>query len=523
MDSHKRSPYLILLLLPLFLFILSIVESCKKSHSDIGKLLFDKTKNKIYKQVTDEGYAAAFKAELNDKTIPVRHPEIIKPFYGKQGLAPIYLKDHFANGDIDAALVQFEQAGKHGLDPSLFQTGEIRGLLAKISDKKAITTIDEAYKDMARLELLMANATINYSNALQFGLISPRRIYARYFTKTLRPDSTSMNKALGAKDLKAYLDSIQPKSPQYISLQKALADNYTAPGMTQEETKRILLVNLERLRWKNKPTENRYVLVNIPAFELNLMDDGKSELNMKVCVGEGRNKDYTRNLVEYEDSDKIDRPFSRETPQLNSMIYEAQVNPVWNIPVSIASKEIVVEADKDPYYLSNKGINVYRNGKLVDDPETIDWSGPKVGTEYSFKQQPGDDNSLGKIKFLFPNKSSVYLHDTPAKSAFKAKMRAVSHGCVRLEKPVDFAHALFGDGEQFEAISKYLNTDNPKPVDVDLPKKVPVYITYVTCWTDDSGTLQFRPDVYGLDIVLFGHLQKLLGDAQKSAGQIASL
>jgi murein L,D-transpeptidase YcbB/YkuD len=167
---------------------------------------------------------------------------------------------------------------------------------------------------------------------MQYGIISPRKIYSRYFTKTLRPDSVSMKQVFTASNLKTYLDSIQPKDPQYIALQKALADGYTAPDLSKEETQRALIVNLERLRWKNKPTEARYVLVNIPDFQLNIINNGKSELNMKVCVGEGRNKNYTANLVEYEDSDKVDRPFSRETPQLNSMINEAQVNPIWNIP-----------------------------------------------------------------------------------------------------------------------------------------------------------------------------------------------
>jgi murein L,D-transpeptidase YcbB/YkuD len=252
--------------------------------------------------------------------------------------------------------------------------------------------------------------------------------------------------------------------------------------------------------------------VNIPDYQLNVIENGKSTLNMKVCVGEGRNKYNNDNLVEYDESDKVDRPFSRETPQLNSLIYVAEVNPIWNIPQSIAGKEIIVEAAKDPYYLSNKNIDVYQNEKKVDDPETIKWAGlsDKEKSSYSFKQQPGADNSLGKVKFLFKNSSSVYLHDTPAKLAFNKTMRAVSHGCVRLEKPLDFAHSLFGDSEKYNTIAQYMGEDNPKPTSLTLEKKVPVYITYVTCWTDEAGQLQFRPDVYGLDIVLYAHLQKFL-------------
>jgi len=249
--------------------------------------------------------------------------------------------------------------------------------------------------------------------------------------------------------------------------------------------------------------------VNIPDFELNLMENGKSALNMKVCVGEGRNKDHANTLVEYDDSDKIDRPFTHETPQLNSLIYVAEVNPVWNIPQSIASKEILVEAAKDRYYLSNKNIDVYKNGQKIEDTETIDWSQVKKDdSPYEFKQQPGADNSLGKIKFLFNNKTNVYMHDTPVQLPFKQAMRAVSHGCVRLEKPLDFAHALFGDGPKYDIIANNINKDNPEPTSIGLSPKVPVYITYVTCWVDDSGTLQFRHDIYAQDIVLYAHMQK---------------
>lgn len=498
------------------LFILSVltvllltIQSCKKSRSDMGKVLYTKTKNKVFKDVTPDGFAAVFQKVLAAQQSKLNNAAIITTYYQQHDYDPVFVMEHLPNDDLRDVITTYQRAGEHGLDPKIFYTPQIQTLLNKFYDKKSIKTLDEAYNDMANLELLLANSLISYSNAMQYGILSPRKIYARYFTATKRPDSTTMNRVFGVTNLKAYLDSIQPKDPQYIALQKALATGFIAPGMSKEETQRCLIVNLERLRWKNKPTEARYVYVNIPDFRLDVMNNGKSELNMKVVVGEGRNKNYTNTLIEYSDSDKTDRPFSRETPQLNSMIYEAQVNPIWNIPESIASKEIIEEAKKDPYYLSNKNINVYKDGKLIEDPETIEWDANSA-TEYAFKQQPGADNSLGKIKFLFPNKSSVYLHDTPAKEAFNKSMRAISHGCVRLEKPLDFALALFGNTDKYRLIEKDMTSDKTEPTDLALPKKMPVYITYVTCWTDESGQLQFRPDVYGLDIVLYAHLQKFL-------------
>lgn len=475
----------------------------------MGKELYSASKNKVFKDVTPEGFSQVFQKLLADEKAKIKQPQVILPFYQNNGYDPVFIMDHIVKEDFNPANEYFAKAKAHGLNPQIFQAEKINALITKIHDKKAIKNLDEAYHDLAELELLTANALVNYSNALQFGVISPRRIYQRYYTETLRPDSTSMLKVFQTGNLKSYLDSIQPQNPQYVALQKALASGVQAPGMSAEESERILAVNLERLRWKNKPTADKYVLVNIADYTLDVMENGKSTLNMKVCVGEGRNVDRTDNLVEYDESDKVDRPFSRETPQLNSMIHSVQVNPVWNIPESIATKEIMKIAARDPYYLENESIDVYQNGKKVDDPETIDWASAS-GDQYSFKQRPGDGNALGKIKFLFNNKSSVYLHDTPAKLAFNKPVRAVSHGCVRVEKPQELALALFGEGEKYQTIAN--NMENPKsePTDIALPKKVPVYLTYVTCWADANGTLQFRRDVYGLDIVLYAHMNKMI-------------
>lgn len=483
------------------------LQACKKSRSDMGAELYKATKNKVFKDVTPEGFAEVFKTTLSSEKAKLTQSTFITNYYETNDYDPILVMDQVLKGKVDFTTDYLSKANEHGLDPKIFQAAEIEALTKKLKNKKSIKSLDEAYKTIAELELLSANALVNYSNAMQFGLVSPRKIYARYFTATKRPDSLTMGQVLKTNDLKHYLDSIQPSGDQYKYLQKALMNNTQVAGLSPEETKRILIVNLERLRWKNKPTEDKYVIVNIPAYEVDVVENGKSVLNMKVCVGEGRNVDKENSLTEYDESDKVDRPFSRETPQLNSMIYVSQVNPVWNIPESIVNNEIVKHAQADRYYLGNNNIDVFKNGEKVEDAETLDWGSVNL-KDYSFKQQPGDDNSLGKIKFLFPNKSSVYLHDTPAKRPFTQTMRAVSHGCVRLERPLDMAHALYGDGGKFEQIKKMMSEDNPEPTDVTLPKKVPVYITYITCWLE-GPSIQFRPDVYGLDIVLYAHMKNL--------------
>ena len=498
-----------------FLFILPALiltlPSCKKKRSEMAILLYKKTHNKVFKDATPEGFSVVFKKVFDAERSKLSHADVIYDFYKKNGYNPEFVMSHLFNGDLATADDYFMHADEQGLSAEMFQAKELRRLISGLTNKNDVKTLDDVYHDMAELEITAANSLINYTNALQYGVINPKYIYQRYFLATKRPDSISMVQVFHIGKMQEYLDSIQPKSPEYIALQNALKIGFTAKGISQEETKRILMVNLERLRWRNKPFEQKYVIVNIPDFGLNVIDSGHSVLKMKVCVGQGRNMDNANTLVAYNDTCKEDKPNEHETPLLNSLIHSVDVNPVWNIPKSIANKEIIVQAAKDRFYLANNSIDVYEDDKLVSNPEDIDWTKiTKENLPYDFKQEPGEGNSLGKIKFLFKNKSDVYLHDTPAKSVFYRSMRAVSHGCVRLGDPQALALSLFGDGEKYKTIATDMSEDNPDPTTIYLPKKVPVYITYTTCWADENNNLQFRKDVYGLDIVLYDHLLKYL-------------
>jgi len=507
--SVTKKPYTAII--ALICVLMAVSFGCKKKRRwDTPGILFHKTPNEVFKKLDADAYDTVLEKALDSLKPQLNNYKVIKAYYSKHN-EPIFLNRQLPNDGLKTMLDYYRKAGMHGFNPDMFQVDKLAGLIDKFYDKNAIKTPDEAYHAIAELELFTANSLINYSNDVQFGLVNPKWIFPRYFTVTQEPDSNSKKQIFYQNDLKTYLDSIQPKDQQYIALQKAYVNDDAIPGLSIEESKRVLLVNMERLRWKNKPKEDRYVIVNIPDFSLNVIDSGKSVLNMEVCVGQGRNMDYSKNLMHYDDTDKVDNPNPHEGPILNSMIYMAQVNPVWNIPQSIASKEITKEAQDDPLYFDNKGIDVYKDGKKVDDPSSIDWSTADV-SEYDFKQRPGDQNSLGKIKFIFENRSNVYLHDTPVKSAFYKKMRAVSHGCVRLQQPLELAHSLFGDGKKYDLITKDMAEDSPDPTDINLPKKVPVYITYFTCWADSTGTLQYRGDVYGQDIVLFANLQKKLAN-----------
>ncbi len=507
--KNKQVPKLLrslLMLLP----CLILMEACNKPKSKTGAELTKITGIKLYKDLDAEVLNDKLKAALSKRGKSMSNPKFTEQIYEQADYQPVLIAKFLPDSGLKNAAKKISAAEEHGLSAENFQAAKFNAALEKIYSKTEVNTIDKAYDAVIDLELIASGAITDYAAAMQYGIVSPRKIFAQFYTKVLRPDSISFKKPYQTSSITAFLDSIQPKSEAYKTLQTALSQKITAPGHSAEETRRIIEVNMERLRWHTAKQEDKYVWVNIPAFELQVMEKQKPVLSMKVCVGEGRNTGQSTSLTEYDENDlKKDRAFNRETPQLKSMIHSVQVNPVWNIPESIASNEIVKYASQDRYYLSNKNIDVFYKGKKVEDTETIDWSAPDVGKTYTFKQQPGADNSLGKIKFLFNNQSSVYLHDTPAQAAFNLAVRAVSHGCVRLEKPMELARVLFGPGGKFDKIKEGMQSKDPKAENISLPKQVAVYLVYFTCWKDlNSGKLMFANDIYGQDAVLYTHLNK---------------
>lgn len=495
----KKSIKLLALSLMLIAFV---CQSCKKSRSDIGAVLFQETKNKVFKKVDSAAYYKVFREMLEAEKGNLSNSTLIQNFYRQNENEPYFIVNFTKDQQLNTLLQRYQQATSHGLNPDIFNYSELKPLVAKLYDKKGVKTVEEAYQTIARIELLTANSLLKYATIMKYGMVNPRKIFARYYMKTAKPDSAFMNGVLAVGDLKAYLDSIQPKDPQYLKLQQVLAQKSGSEGV-----RRTIALNLERLRWQNKPTGDRYVYVNIADYMLKYVDNGKTALTMKVCVGKGPEQEYAE--ADYDESEGSVRPHNHTTPQLNSEIYNAQVNPEWNIPESIAKGEISKKAMEDPYYLANSNIGVFDKSGNPVDADAIDWSGADV-SQYSFKQAPGEGNALGKIKFQFVNASSVYLHDTPAQKPFDLDIRAVSHGCVRLEKPMELARALYGDGQKFNSIQREMDEANPTLRDVSLSPKVPVYLDYLTAFADESGQVKVRPDVYRLDAVLYNRMRKAL-------------
>lgn len=223
---------------------------------------------------------------------------------------------------------------------------------------------------------------------------------------------------------------------------------------TAEDQIRKIEVNLER--WRRLPPDlgERHILVNIAAFRLDAIEDGRSVLDMRVIVGQR----HTR------------------TPVLSSAIERVVLNPSWYVPASIASKELW---PKGRSYLRRNGYQVLPGGKLV--------------------QRPGAGNSLGRVKFQFPNRFRVYLHDTPTRSLFDRTVRAFSHGCVRIERPAELAVWALRDDPRWTPEEIQAVIDSGRETAVTLPEPIPVHIAYWTAWVDDYGALRFGRDVYDLD------------------------
>ncbi len=246
---------------------------------------------------------------------------------------------------------------------------------------------------------------------------------------------------------------------------------------------RQIIVNMERWRWLPNDLGARHVLVNQAGFELFLVDKGKTVDRRRVIVG---------------------KPF-HETPMFSDRIGYAEFNPTWTVSADIAKAEFLSKLQEDPGYLAANDYILYSGwaeGAPEINPYSVDWYAIKGKFPYRIVQQPGKKNALGVVKFMFPNKFNIYLHDTPSRQLFAKTGRAFSHGCIRVNKPMDFAEKLFGLDQKLSRAQMDAIVSSGKLTRVALKSKVPVHLTYFTIWIGDDGRTAFHGDVYGRDGVV---------------------
>ena len=271
-----------------------------------------------------------------------------------------------------------------------------------------------------------------------------------------------------------------------------------AINMLPIERVRQIDATLERWRWLPESLGERFVLVNIAGYELKLVDKGTELIRQRVIVGQ---------------------PF-RQTPVFSDRIRYLVVNPTWTVPRRLMIEDQLPQIIRNPDYLQRLNMRVFRGwgaDRQQIDPATIDWSTlSKNNFPYQLVQEPGPQNALGQIKFMFPNQYDVYLHDTPSQGLFGRVDRSFSSGCIRVEQPFVLAEKLLADAPGWNRDRIRAAVDSAEPKTIMLANPVPVYLQYWTSWVDDKGQLQFRNDIYNRDSRLLAQLRETpAGDAQR--------
>ena len=262
-----------------------------------------------------------------------------------------------------------------------------------------------------------------------------------------------------------------------------------ALNMPVEDRIQQIRANLERTRWTLHDMPSSAVLVDIAGFQLHYRHNGETLWSSRVMVGQPYN----------------------QTPVFRSAITYLVLNPTWTIPPGMLKNEIIPKILKNPNYLRNENLKAYDLKGNPVDARTIEWSRYLTrGFPYVLRQDAGPDNALGRIKFLFPNPYHVYLHDTPSKSLFGRNSRALSHGCIRVQSPLDLGRMILandpGNTVSNARIDQIL--ESGKTTGLSLKKPLPVFLLYITAKGDADGTISFSPDVYGRDAAVIEALNR---------------
>ena len=359
------------------------------------------------------------------------------------------------------------RAADHGLDPGLFHGNALGEHGPNLSPVER--------------DLLLSDAFLSYADALARGAMP---IEERMDDEDLTPEPVDIvaviDTAIAAPDPAKVVEALAPVSAEYEAMRRAYAEyraitqgtqsvrNKTVRtssewGAAAEQRVRQLVVNLERLRWLPRQIPRDRVVVNAAIARLQLFRDDRPVFTTRVVVGE---------------TDK-------QTPELQSTINDVLFNPPWNIPRSIAQKEILPKLAADPGYLASHHMRFRSNGAI--------------------QQEAGPYSALGRLKFEMDDRYDVYLHDTPTKSLFQAAARMMSHGCVRVENPRTLAVLLLG--QPMEAIDKGIAAGHTSRR--ALPVPIPIFIVYQTAYVESDGSVQFRGDPYERDAETWRYLTRV--------------
>jgi L,D-transpeptidase YcbB len=399
-------------------------------------------------------------------------------------------------------------AGRYGLDPADYQVA----IPPRPQDETA------RQQALLRLEFALSAKVLTYVLDARRGRIDANRISGYHDLPRKSVDLVAaMNEIAMSKNVPATLAAQNPDNEQFRTLVAELArlradgpdasppvaartrtrpgDKQTAASAKAKENGTAAKIQkvefaIERMRWLPRQFGDTYVFLNQPAFQVSYVEKGKSLLTMRAVIG---------------------KP-SAQTYFFVDKIKDVEYNPYWNVPRSIVINEMLPRLYRDPSWLNQRGYEVANDHGRQIASNSVNWAAfAHQKASVDVRQPPGERNALGRVKIEFPNKHAIYMHDTPEKSFFKRDMRALSHGCVRLQYPREMAAAILGTS--VDHVDKRIAG---KQTDKEVVKRdIPVYLTYFTAWPDSEGKVHFFNDVYDRDSHLKIALEKT-EDARKA-------
>jgi murein L,D-transpeptidase YcbB/YkuD len=402
----------------------------------------------------------------------LRSGHLLLQFYTRRLYWPAWSNDAGLLPQIDSLLKALHEAETEGLQSRDYHLTRLESLRTELQQQSQVASLSA--EALADLDLLLTDALLTYGSHLLYGRAAPRISSMMFDTSQEKIDVVDvLQQGLETNRLVDALHSLLPQHPDYARLRQALARYRQIPGA--ETQVRQIALNMERWRWLPQDLGQRYILVDVPAYTLDVVERDRSVMTMRVVVG---------------------KP-SWPTPVLSATMSYIVLNPDWRVPPNIAARELVPILRANPGYLAQNNMRL-SNGAHDVDPRTVDWN--QVSTKnfpYRLRQEPGPKNPLGTVKFMFPNRFQVYLHDTPSRTLFAKPERAFSHGCIRVEKPMDLAEYALRGVLSRERIAAGLGRGASRTV--PLAEPLPTYLVYRTVLVKDDGTIQFRPDIYGYD------------------------
>lgn len=496
--------------------------------------------------------------KIDPKTTMICNPRLLLAFYLHREVKPVWVSKDGLNNKAVILIQTIIETDHEGLDSEIYHRENILTLLTDIKYSR-LSDMPEPAK-LVELDILLTDAFLSYAFHLSEGIVDPYSNNLNWYIKKPKRKLEKIFQAVLYDDkMEGFVCALQPHHSGYLRLKQALlkyqnikksggwheipaggklrkgdfgtriaalrsrliisddltdttignqvyfdevledgvrsfqarhglkVDGIVGPktrfelNVPVEDRIRQIRLNMERWRWLPQDLGNCHLTVNTADFKLSVVENEQTIKSIRTIVG------------------KIKRP----TPVFSQKITYLELNPYWNIPHSIALNDILSRIKKDPGYLADHNIRIFENwaeNARELNPESIDWDAiTKKNFVYKLRQDPANSNALGRIKFIFPNEFSIYLHDTPTRNLFNKTRRTFSSGCIRIEKPVELAAYLLQNNSKWSLEKLVAAVNRKKNKIILLSDPIKIYILYWTAWVDKNGIINFRDDIYGRD------------------------